>query len=309
MKRSSVFMALCCVFGMSAHSAYAKCEKPSTILELLKMGKDGETAFAEMNLEQLLLFSTSAREIILPCLKEKITTPDASAFHRLMALEAFTHNDKDRVVAEFHAARKLDPGYKLPLDVASDGHPLRILYEKSAFAEDGELKLVFPPKGGYVTVGGVRDAPRPEKTPAIIQAFDPFNKVIETRYLQPGETLPSWGKNPFGITAKDLGIDQKSAWITPKTWYISAGVTAVITGALYGVAMYNKSQFQDTSGHDTVDSDHKLQGYSDRANAFGVASVVTGSLSLVFGGIGAGFHVFSAEEKPSHAVLQTRSGP
>lgn len=295
MFRVSYFVLAFCF--LASQSAYAKCEKPTTIAELMKISQDGEKAFAEMSLERLLTFSTRAKEIVVPCLSEKITTRDASAFHRLMALEAFTHNNKNRVVAEFHAARKLDPGYELPVDVAPEGHPLRALYDKSAFAEDGKLEVVFPPEGGYVTVGGVRNAPRPEKTPAIVQAFDPFNKVLETRYLQPGETLPSWGKNPFGITAKDLGIDQRSAWVSPKTWYISAGVVALITGAVYGVAMYNKSQFQDTSKPDTPESDRKLQGYSDRANAFGVASLVTGSLAIVFTGVGAGFQVFS-EEKP-----------
>lgn len=300
MKTRLFFAAVCCLFSAFAQTAYAKCDKPTSVTELLKMDIDGESAFAEMNLERLLFISTSAREVIIPCLADRITTRHASAFHRLMALEAFTHNKKDRVVAEFHAARKLDPGYKLPEDIAPEGHPLRALYEKSESADDGELKVVFPPDGGYVTVGGVRGAARPEKTPVIIQVFDPFNKVIETRYLQPGETLPVWGKNPFGFTAKDLGIDQKSAWVSPKTWFIAAGVAAVVTGSLYGVSHYNKAQFLDTSKPDTPDSDRKLQGYADRANAFWVSSLVTGSLTLAFTGLGAGFRVFGEDAPRSH---------
>jgi hypothetical protein len=281
-----------------ASHAFARCEKPTTIQELSKIGLDGEKAFMDPDgVARLLTFTTRARELVVPCLRDKITPRDAAAFHRLMALEAFTHKDIERVLAEFHAARKLEPGYEFPMDVLPEGHRLRGMYEKAAAREDGKLEVVFPPDGGYVTVGGVRNAPRPEKTPVIIQVFDPFQKILETRYLRPGEKLPVWGKNPFGMTAQDLGIDNKSAWVTPKTWYISAGVAAVLTSALYGVAMYNKSQFQNTSNPDSSDSDRNLQGYADRANVFGTSSIVTGSLTMVFAGLGLGFQ-FIPEEKP-----------
>lgn len=281
-----------------ASHAFARCEKPTTIADLAKIGQDGEKAFMDPDgVARLLTFTTRARELVVPCLQDKITPRDAAAFHRLMALEAFTHKDIERVLSEFHAARKLEPGYEFPADVLPEGHRLRGMYEKAATHEDGKLEVVFPPDGGYVTVGGVRNAPRPEKTPVIIQVFDPFNKILETRYLRPGEKLPVWGKNPFGMTAEDLGIDNKSAFVTPKTWYISAAVAAVVTGALYGVAMYNKSQFQNTSGKDSSDSDRNLQGYADRANAFGTSSIITGSLTMVFAGLGLGFQ-FIPEEKP-----------
>lgn len=70
--------------------------------------------------------------------------------------------------------------------------------------------------------------------------------------------------------------------------------------------MYNKSQFQNTSGQDTADSDRRLQGFSDRANAFGTASIVTGVATLAFAGLGVGFQ-FIPEEKPSHADRQAGS--
>lgn len=285
------------LFGVST-SAFALCEKATTIADLSKIGRDGEKAFMDPEgVARLLAFALRARESVLPCLQDKITPRDAAAFHRLMALAAFTQKDLVRVRGEFHAARKFEPGYEFPTDVVPEGHRLRTLYEQAATLEDGKLEVVFPPDGGYVTVGGVRGAARPEKTPVIIQVFDPFQKILETRYLQPGEKLPVWGKNPFGITAKDLGIENSSAWVSPKTWYISAGVSAVMTGALYGVAMYNKSQFQDVSRPDTIDSDRNLQGYADRANAFGMSSIVTGSLAVIFVGIGAGFQ-FIPDEKP-----------
>lgn len=289
-----------CILGFSVligQVAYAACEKQTTVAELSKVSLDGEKAFAESDIARLLTLSSRAREVVLPCLSEKITPIHAAAFHRLMAFEAFVHKNISRVTAEFHASRKLDARYEFSLEVLPEEHRLRVLYEKSLFADDGELKVVFPPDGGYVTVGGVRNAPRPEKTPVIIQAFDVFNKLLETRYLQPGETMPVWGKNPFGITAKDLGIDDRSTFAKPKTWIVTSGVTAVVTALLYGVAMYNKSQFQNTNSPDTPESDQALQGYSDRANAFGYATIATGSLAITFAGLGIGLHVFGAEEK------------
>ena len=287
------------VLMLLSQTAEARCEKSATVADLGALGREGERAFAEMNLERLLVLSSKARQEIIPCLVDKISSNDAAGFHRLMALEAFTNNHGSRVVAEFHAARKLDSGYQLPVEVAGETHPLRKQYNQAAFAEDGKLEMVYPPEGGHVTVGGVTGAPRPEKTPAIIQVFDILNKIVETRYIQPGETLPVWGKNPFGITAKDLGLG-RSALTEPKTWYISAGVCAIVTGVLYGIAMSNKSQYLDTSHPDTVDSDRNLQGFMDRANGFGTASVVSGSLSLAFALTGVGFH-FGYDDKPTKA--------
>lgn len=307
MKTRLVFVFVCLAL-LGSSIARAECKKPTTIQDLTKVGKDGEKAFAESDLARLLILSRHAREVVIPCLSEKIVPRDAAAFHRLMALEAFTDKDLTRVVAEFHAARKFDPGYEFPLEVLPEEHRLRTFYDKALMAEDGEQQKVFPPEGGYVTVGGVRGASRSEKTPVIIQVFNPFNVIIETLYLRPMDKLPVWGKNPYGITAKDLGIDERSAWVAPKTWYIAAGVAAVVTGSLYGVAVYNKSQFQDTSNRDTPESDRKLQGYSDRANAFWVSSIVTGSLTLAFTGLGAGFHVFG-EEKSLHTNKGEGSRP
>lgn len=313
--KTKIALILCLlVSSVFASIAHAKCEKSTTIADLSKVGQDGEKAFMDPEgVAHLLAFALRARETVLPCLRDKITTHDAAAFHRLMALAAFTQKDLTRVRAEFHAARKFEPGYEFPIDIVPEGHRLRGFYDQAASLEDGEQEKVFPPEGGYVTVGGVRGAARPEKTPVIIQVFDAYDPItksqplVETRYLQPGEKLPVWGKNPFGITAKDLGIDNKSALVTPKTWYISAGVTAVITGALYVVAMYNKSQFQNTSTHDTTDSDRKLQDLKDRANAFGTASIVSGALAIGFAGLGAGFQ-FIPNEKPSHAEPQALGG-
>ncbi|KKW32738.1 MAG: hypothetical protein UY76_C0018G0001, partial [Candidatus Uhrbacteria bacterium GW2011_GWA2_52_8d] len=100
---------------------------------------------------------------------------------------------------------------------------------------DGDGEKIYPPPGGYVLVGGVRNSARYSQTPVIIQVYQTVDEVEtlrETRYVQPGEATPNWSGNAFGLTAADLGIDlddlrRPSILKDPRPWYVAAGVTAV----------------------------------------------------------------------------------
>ncbi len=272
-----VFSMMLPVSAVSAKT----CKTPTTVKQLGEAGLAGEKAFADIDLAGLLKVSTFAREEIVPCLSDALTTADASAFHRLMALEAFTHRNEMRVRREFHAARKLAPGYVLPEDFAGPDHPLRKLYIEAEMTDDGQRELVYPPIGGSVTVGGVRNAPRFKDSPVIVQVFDSTNKVLETRYVQPGETLPNWGlNNPMGITATDLGIDTVPLWKKEEPWLIASGVSAVIAAGFYGAAMYKKSQFNDKGT-----SDKDLRGLQSTVNGFGYTSIAATGVAIVLSGV------------------------
>ncbi|MBI2475538.1 hypothetical protein HYV69_03900 [Candidatus Uhrbacteria bacterium] len=274
-------------------SANAECAKTIAVSEIQKAAMQGENAFSDMNVSALLQQAQRAREQIVVCVAEPISPSSAAAFHRLMALDAFTRHNDSRVIAEFHAARRLEPGYILPASVAPIGHRLHELYASAASAEDGISESVFAPEGGYAIVGGVRNAPRLSATPFIIQVYGPKGVWIETRYIQPGEKLPVWGQNILGITAKDLGIDTVPTWKKPIAWYIAAGVSTLVAGTFYGLALREKSLFNDEL---TPDSD--LSGHRDRANAFGWTAVGTGGLAVVLSGIGVGFQFgFGGEEE------------
>lgn len=297
------FLTLFALLGAPAHAAV--CEKESTFTQLIKAGTKGEQAFADMDLTALLKQAASAREAILPCLKKPLTPQQAAVFHRLMALEAFTMRTDARVVAEFHAARRLSPGYKLPEAMAPEGHALYDYYEQAVHAEDGEPEPIFAPERGYVVVGGVRGAPRMSGTPAIIQVYgsggEPREAWIETQYIKPGQKLPVWGKNVMGVSARDLGIDTQPTWQKPTPWYIAAGVSTVIAAVFYGLSMNERGKFDDAG---TADGD--LGGIRDRANGFGWTAVSTGGLAVALTGLGIGFHVaFGGEDeleaKPSAA--------
>lgn len=291
MRAIHCFCAMLALF--LAPSAKANCAKRVDASELTEAAATGERVFSDMDETGLLREAQRAREQIIVCIAEPISPSDAAAFHRLMALDAFTRHNDDRVIAEFHAARRLEPGYELPESVAPTEHRLRELYTRAASANDGLPEIVSSPENGYAIVGGVRNAPRLSSTPVIIQIYGPKDIWIETRYIQPGETLPVWGRSVLGVTAKDLGIDTTPTWKKPAPWYIAAGVSAAVAGTFYALALREKSLFNAES---TPDSD--LPGHQDRANAFGWTAVGTAGLAVVLTGIGVGFHIsFGGEEE------------
>jgi len=229
------------LFALSVAHAI-DCEKPSTLLDFQHAATRGETAFAGMDIEGLV----AARDLAashLECVQEPVTPEVAAAFHRLMAIVAFTEQDLDAVLAEFHAARRLQPGYQIPEEVAPQGHPLIRLYEDSVSAAEGDLSPVNPPVGGWVSVDGVRGAPVPTGISTIVQAFESDQTLVETVWYLPGEELPSWGPDPalasagtsqglgrglkLGATGASLlagGVMMYGAWRSNcQFWYTDSG--------------------------------------------------------------------------------------
>jgi len=283
---------------MVPRSAQAGCEEPTLVSQLSEAGLVAEQAFAEMDAEALLTQATLVRAKILPCVSEPLTKHDAASFHRLMAMEAFFNEDYVRASRELHASLLLEPGYTFPGNVAGVGHPLLILYKEAEMLSDGVGEKIYPPTGGYILVGGVGNAARYSETPVIMQVYEE-EEVLgetryvlrETRYVQPGEASPNWSGNSFGLKWEDLGIDvnalsRPSPLTKPIPWYITAGGAAVASGALYAMALHQKSVFEDPAT-----SDNDRAGIEAQANGLATASLITGASAIVFTGFGVGFHV------------------
>lgn len=278
---------------LAPHTALAVCETPTTAEELSRAWGQAQSAFANIDEGALLTQSTLVRTQILPCLGEPLVARETAAFHRIMAFEAFINGDDARTVAELHAALKLDPGFTFPTSVVGPEHPLLSLNEAAAMAPDGEPELVYPPKDGYILVAGVRNAARYRGTPVVIQVFGPSGALVETRYVQPGESLPKWSDNPLGLTVADLG--SKRSWLKdPRPWYIAAGVSALAGGVLYAAAVNERSLFQDPGT-----SDEDLPLHEQSANTLGTASVIAAGTTLVFAGVGLGFQMTFGAHKPT----------
>lgn len=209
------------------------CVQPTTVADFLGVAQLGEQAFAGMNLPALSMARDLGLDVI-PCLGEPITPRDAAAFHRMMALAAFTSGDSQGVMREFHAARRLEPGYQIPATVAPPGHSLVMLYERSVSAEEGELQPTIPPQGGWVGVDGVRGAPRPDGISTIVQVFDQADALQQSLYLLPEDPLPVWGPMP---------IDQLRRKRRRASLLIASGSALSTSVVFYGVAMRSKAEF------------------------------------------------------------------
>jgi hypothetical protein len=214
----------------------ADCAEATTIAGFLSAARQGEEAFADMDMVGL----SDAREQALaqiPCLDEAVNTETAAAFHRMMAMAAFTQGDEPGTLAEFHAARRLQPGYTIPEGVAPEGHPLVDLYQRSVAAAEGRLDPTIPPLGGWVTVDGVGGAPRPTGISTILQSFASDGTLEQTTYLLPGDPTPSFGPMP---------IDELRRKRRRTALGSSTAAALVASGVLYGMSWSSHNKFMDT---------------------------------------------------------------
>ncbi len=214
-----------------------------------------------------LLVARDQATAALPCLQEPIGLSDAAAFHRMNALVAFTAQNKGWALAEFHAARRLEPGYVIPREVAPSGHRLVRLYEDALSADEGEPEAVNPPLGGHVAVDGVPGAPRPGDISAVLQVFDADDTLTETVYLLPGDELPSWGPPPVTLA------DQVRLPLS-----ITGGAALLASGAFTALALRN-AELHATE----MESLEDLATYRQRTNSFTWAALGAGGAGLVLG--------------------------
>lgn len=260
-----------------AEAPASACPASTTLDEFVVASNEAEAAFAALDAAGL----NAAREkgmVALRCLSEPLTTREAAAFHRLMAYVAFTARDYDQVKAEFHASRRLEPGYMLPENVALPGTKLAVLYEESALSGEGELQPVMPPADGFVVVDGVRGAPRPSGISTIIQVFE-AGVLKETVYLAPDVPLPSWGPTPVASMPRPGEMTETDPNLRVPL-LVATGVSVLASGALYGLTWRTNQEFWDAST-----PDGELEGLMDRNNtlfwsATGAAGVA-GALAVV----------------------------
>jgi len=242
------------------------CPNPTPLTALQDAYTRGETSFANLDLDGLNQAATDA-ETGLPCLREPITPKDAAAYHRLMGMHAFASQERDRVKTEFHAARKLQPGYEVPAEVAPVGHPMIAAYDEAVLVDEGELQQPIPPVDGFVTVGGVRGAARAANSPAVIQVYETGDVITETLYLPPGAEMPLWGPAP--TTGRDLR----------KPMLIATAATGAVAIGMYGAAYGMKSNFLDTE--DPIEDDRLDDVYvRNRVTFFGSLGVGAAAIGL-----------------------------
>ncbi len=246
------------------------CSESTTLTGFLSEARQGEASFADMDMVGLTRARQQALDRI-PCLGEPVTTEVAAAFHRMMAMAAFTQGDEGGTLAEFHAARRLQPGYTIPEDVAPVGHPLVDLYVRSVDSAEGSLDPTIPPLGGWVTVDGVRGAPRPTGISTILQSFEADEAIDRTLYLLPGDPTPSFGPMPIDELRRK------------RRRYALGGSTAaavLASGVLYGMSWSSHGKFMDT---DDPLADSQLPTQRNTTNTLLFASMGAGAVGVGLG--------------------------
>ncbi len=244
------------------------CAGTTTLADFSAAAQKGEAAFADMDMGGLVT-AREAAATALTCLGEPVKPDAAASFHRLMAMVAFTVHDNKEALAEFHAARRLQPGYAIPDSVAPAGHPLTKLYEESVSAEEGALQPVGN-KVGTLYVDGIRGAPRPDGISAILQHFDEIGMRAESVYLLAGDPIPAWAVPPSPSLKGKMRVPLASA----------TGVAAIASGVLYGLALSAHDQFWDT---ENPAKDSELPTLQARANTLTYASAGVGALAVGLG--------------------------
>lgn len=254
--------------GVAAETA---CDGASAASDFATASEAGEAAFAAMESDSLLA-ALDAAAAALACLPTPVDPRDAAAYHRLLAIAAFTRHDFSTALSEFHAARRLEPGYAIPESVAPAGHPLVGLYDASLRSDEGELEPVQAVGGGMILVDGVRGAPRPTGVSVILQRFDAAGNPEASTLLRPGEPLPAWAVPPKALSRKGL-----------HTGLIAGtGAAAVASAVLYGLALGAHDQFWDL---DDPAADSELPGLQAQANTLTYASIGSGAVALGLGAV------------------------
>lgn len=271
-----------CFLGLLLPSnAWAECEHPITVDQLVTTIESGETAFVHID-KAALEASKVVATTQIDCLSEPIGQSEAARFHRLIALSAFVTKDHQRAMSEFAVAIGLEPYYVFPEGIVpSSDHPVSVLYGQAAsYTLPQDTQTVLAPTGGWSTVDGVRTDVRRSGVSAIVQIMDARGTIADSRFVLPLQSLPTLDLSKFNI---DLNVKPPSIFHSkPAPWLIASATGLVVSGALYGVAMYEKSRFEDT---DNPVPDDELVALQSATNALGIAwvgaTVLTAATGIV----------------------------
>jgi hypothetical protein len=175
--------------------AETPCTRTTKVEDFRQAQIAAEDAFA-LGDEAALHQARDNAVLALRCIGERLPGEEAAAFHRMIAMVAFTFGDEPRVKGELQRAILLDPDYYDPGSVKPDDHRFIQLYAEAALLPPANVSMIEPPPGGFVMVDGVREAGRPEGVACIVQVFNADYMLVDTVYLPPGAASPSWAPKP-----------------------------------------------------------------------------------------------------------------
>lgn len=262
----------------SAPSALAQdCAEPASSTDLTRAINDAEATIAQLDIEAFKA-ATDRLDALLPCLDDPVTRNVAAEVHRFLGIRAFADRRLDEAEQMFRAARALEPAYAFPDDLIPPGNPIRTAFEEVEYGEPRFETTPPPVNGGYLQLDGRTTNQRPLTWATLFQRYDGQGALQDTAYLLPADALPTYeiqvGEVPVEIPYDDPEIVTKR----PVALLGATVAAGLATGVLYGIAGANKSTFANpATPYEQID------GAADRANAFTIASAVTGTATLGLG--------------------------
>lgn len=247
--------------------------------DLTRVISGGESAFVAMD-KTAMQARQDDMVLVVSCLVEPIGSPEAARAHRLIALLAFIQKDRQRVLDEFAVSLSLESHYLLPEGIVPIDHPITTLYEQAKVRViASETQTVQAPVGGWSTVDGIRTNERHSSVSSIIQIMDGRGTVVDSRFVQPLQLLPTLDLSQYNI---DLTrpAPQSIFKSKPTPWLIATGIGLLASGGLYAAGMIEKDRFNDTE-HSVADSE--LVELRDTTNVLGYAWVGATTLTLATG--------------------------
>lgn len=242
-------------------AAYADCSLPRTVAELDAAMVQAEVAWGENPASFADEMDVVAS--VLGCVNAPLPAPSAARLLRLDGLAAFARRETERSAAAFAGARSVDPDIALPETMAASGNPLRAVWDTPA-SPQSSVTLRAPAKG-KLYLDGVRTLTAPAERPFVFQAI---NGVYVAAAVTTATALPAYARAPHPARNPLL---------------VTAGVAAVASGVLYGLAWVSHDAAVGASNLEELGEAEALNHtyVIASASAGGLAAVALGSAIVV----------------------------
>lgn len=161
------------------------CGEPARVVDLAARYLQAERAVRTQDQAALERAFVEAQAQML-CVVEPLSPSDVAAYYRLGAMRHFVAKERDLAARWFGAARTLEPGWSLPLDLVPDPHPMRTAFVEAALPAASTVDLPEPARG-RLEVDGRPARDLPTGRPWVLQWRDGDGRVLRTAA---GESVP-----------------------------------------------------------------------------------------------------------------------
>ncbi len=246
---------------------------PASAWDLSARADRAVAAYERLEVER---FQAEALELSLelPCLAEPASPEAAARVHLVVALNAWTQRDEDRVHEALRGLLSLQPDYQPGVSLAPEGSGLAAAFERAREAGPGSSASI---PGLPLVVDGHPRAPLPTDRAAVVQWN--VESGLQSRYAWAG-ALDAELRRTARISAAAQGLPDPSS---------HRSRPLAIAGAATGVvALLGARQANDAYGafHET-DSLSEAQRYYTRNRVFALGSglAAAGSAGLLLGAV------------------------